>query len=137
MKFRIAFLIFAVLAMVGCSHDATVNPPPPPQLTLMQADKLLADACNAAATTVIQLRDIGKLSQADTVTIERYVLALSKFSDEVATTANNGAPWATQRQQLIEKAANLAPPAVAIKDPTAAALVAQLTTIALQLKAVL
>ena len=70
---RNAILAFVLaLGLVGCGNPSanTVAPPNSPQSTVALTVKTVADADLAGVKTVIALRDQGKLSQANTTTIE-------------------------------------------------------------------
>ena len=99
----VKFLFSIVLALVlaGCAPQATVTPPstPTPQVTVLQADRTLADALNATVKTVISLRDRGMITQAETRLVESYCQVAAQYSDEVATVMSTG-DWTTQKSQL-------------------------------------
>src|SRR5471032_2400381 len=104
------FAVLILVLMAGCtSTSPTSNPPAAPlpvssQITILQADKALADAVNAAVHGVIALRDQGKVSQADTTEIENYCLPAAKFSDAldtiITTSTANGDTWAVERGKI-------------------------------------
>ena len=97
---RILGLLLLTLVLVGCPK-ATVTPPaaPTPQVTVLQADRTLADAVNATVKTVISLRDRGIITQAETRLVESYCQVAAQYSDEVATVMSTG-DWTTQKSQL-------------------------------------
>ena len=75
MRLTAVFVLALFLAGCGASTPTTpVTPVPPnsPQTQALNVDKTLADAISAAVNTAISLRNAGKISQADTATIENW-----------------------------------------------------------------
>lgn len=131
-----------LLLMVACTPTTpAVNTPTAPlssqaQVNVLNADKLLADAVNGAVKAVIQLRDQGKVSQADTVVVQNYCVVAAKFSDGLNDIVVANAIWSVQRGQIITLIQNtVLPVAGANVSPTAAAVVAQVATLISQVRA--
>jgi len=135
---RVSLVAVLALLVAGCARQTApatpATPAAPIQLTLMNSNKLLADACNATVVTTIQLRDAGKMAQSDVRIVQDYVKVLVRLSNGITAILMNGQPWAAQQAALIALAANTAPPLVTVQDPTAVALVAQLTSLLTQVK---
>jgi hypothetical protein len=135
------YMIPFVLLMVACTSTTPVNVPTAPltpqaQVNVLNADKLLADAINGATKAVIQLRDQGKVSQADTSIVENYCVVAAKFSDGLDTIVTTNAIWSVQRGQIITLVQNTVLPVVGANvSPTAAAVISQVATLIAQVRA--
>ena len=131
-----------LILMVGCAATTTpVNVPTAPlsqqaQVNVLNADKLLADAINGATKAVIQLRDQGKVTQADTVVVQNYCVIAAKFSNGLDDIIVANDIWSVQRGKIITLIQNTALPVIGSNvSPTAAAVVAQVVTLLAQVRA--
>jgi hypothetical protein len=141
---RIRFLpliLLAGLVLTGCpaSTPSTSTPAAPlspqAQVNVLNAEKLLADAINGAAKAVIQLRDQGKVSQADTTIVENYCVIAAKFSDGLDTSVTDNDIWSIQRGKIITLVQNTVLPVIGANvSPAAAAVLAQVATLLAQVK---
>jgi|ERR1035437_8913286 hypothetical protein len=131
-----------LILMVGCAATTTpVNVPTAPlsqqaQVNVLNADKLLADAVNGAVKAVIQLRDQGKVTQADTVVVQNYCVIAAKFSNGLDDIVVANDIWSVQRGKIVTLIQNTALPVIGANvSPTAAAVVSQVATLIGQVRA--
>src|ERR1035437_2006490 len=131
-----------LLLMVACTTTTpAVNTPTAPlssqaQVNVLNADKLLADAVNGAVKAVIQLRDQGKVSQADTVVVQNYCVVAAKFSNGLDDIVVANDIWSVQRGKIVTLIQNTALPVIGSNvSPTAAAVVSQVAALLAQVRA--
>lgn len=111
-----------MLVLFACAKTPVSNNPAPPnspQALVLNADKTLADANNAAVKLVIALRDQGKVSQATTSVIESWCASVAMLDDSIATELGSADTWAAQKQKILLLLAGFAlPPVIGNLDPT-------------------
>jgi hypothetical protein len=138
MKRYIASVVLA-LALVGCGNPSANTPPPiqnSPQSTVALSVKTVADADLAGVKTVIALRDAGKLSQANTTTIENWLGFVATADKQISLILAKPEPWAQQKAEILTQLALVtAPTLTGAIDPGAQAVVAQIMTLVNQIKA--
>lgn len=136
MKTLLALVI--TLGLVGCGTPTATTPAPvtnSPQTTVALTIKTVADADLAGVKTVIALRDAGKLSQANTTTIENWLGVVATTDKQVSAILANGQAWAQQKVQILALLGTVTAPAIATTiDPGAQAVIAQVMTLIAQIK---
>lgn len=129
----LAILLSLPIAFVGCGTPATTTTPAPPnspQITVAQTVKTVADADQAAVKTVISLRDQGKLSQANTVTIENWLALVANTDKSIGLILAKPESWASQKVEIYALLATVtAPTIVTTIDPGAQAVITQVVTL--------
>lgn len=137
MKILASFVL--ALALAGCGGTPTATTPAPPnspQTTVALTVKTVADAANSGVTTVISLRDQGKLSQANTTIIENWLGFVANTDKQITVILANGQPWTAQRGQILTLLGTVTAPAIANTiDPGAQAVIAQIMTLVNQIRA--
>ena len=136
--FPLLLLLASCAATTPAANTASPTGPlaPQAQVDVLNADKLLADAVNGAVKAVIQLRDQGKISQADTTAIETYCAAAAKFSDGLDSIVTANDIWSVQRGKIITLIQSTALPVIGANvSPAAAAVIAQVATLFAQVRA--
>ncbi len=132
---RNALPVLLLLLLAACASNPPANTTTPatpsPQVTVLQADKTLADAANAAVKTAISLRNQGVISNADARTIENYCAVAAKLSDGIATIMQSSTDWPTQRAQVLLLLQNPALPLLpsALSTPAATAIQSVVTLV--------
>lgn len=120
------------LALCGCGNTTVQTPTSinNQQSTVASAVKAVADADSAAVTTVISLRDQGKLSQPNTNTIENWLALVATTDKSIAAILGNGQPWAQQKASILVLLATTTAPTIATTiDPGAQAVITQVVTL--------
>lgn len=131
-------LILALgLVLYGCGTPTASTPAPPnsAQTQVLNIDKTLADAINAAVKLSITLRDQGKLSQANNLIIQNWAKSAVKLDDDIATELGSADPWSVQKTKILAMLPGLKVPAVSGLDATMQANLAAVTTIIAQIQA--
>ena len=135
---RLAIVLAVALTLGGCASTTAVTPAPPnsPQTTVALSVKTVADAATSALQTVNGLRDQGKLSQANTVTIQNWIGVVFTTDKQITAILANGQPWASQKTAILTQLATVTAPAIATTiDPGAQSAIAQVMTLVNQVKA--
>ncbi len=130
-------LALLIVLLVSCVTPTTSTPPGPnsPQTSVALAVNTIADADQAAVKTVIALRDQGKLSQANTTTIENWLAFVATTDKQIAAILQKAEPWDQQKREIFVLLATVTAPAVvATVDPGAQTAIAQILTLIAQLK---
>ena len=133
---RLAAFVLA-LGLAGCAgtNTSSTTPPNSPQTTVALTVKTVADSASAGVTTVINLRDQGKLSQANTTTIENYLGFVASTDKAISGILAKPEPWAQQKAEILTLLATVTAPTLATTiDPGAQAVVAQIVTLLNQIK---
>jgi hypothetical protein len=137
MKLRIAVLALALFC-ASCGTPQANTPAPvqnSPQTTVTLTSKTVADAASAGVQTVISLRNAGKLSQANTTTIENWLGFVATTDKQVNTILANGQAWPAQKAQILTLLATVTAPQIATAiDPGAQAVIAQVMTLVAQIR---
>ena len=131
------FTLAIFLAGCGASTPTTpVTPVPPnsPQTQALNVDKTLADAISAAVNTAISLRNAGKISQADTATIENWAKSAAILDDTIATEIGSADPWATQKTKILAMLPLFKIPGTSTVDTTLQAALAAVSALLTQLQ---
>jgi hypothetical protein len=132
-------IVILALLLVSCSTPQKVitpTPPNSPQTTVAQLNNTVADADQAAAKTVIALRDAGKLSAANTIAIENWLGFVASTNKSIGLILVKPEPWSTQKTEILTLLATVTAPAIATTiDPGAQAVVTQIMTLVAQLRA--
>jgi hypothetical protein len=132
------FVLLFALVLYGCGNPpATSTPAPPnsPQSTVALTVKTVADTTQAGVKTVIALRDQGKLSQANTTTIENWLGFVATTDKSISLIMANGQPWASQKADILKVLVTVTAPTLATNiDPGAQAIVAQIMTLVNQIR---
>ena len=128
--------VLALCLLTGCAKNTTA-PTPAPVQTIAQSNKLLADAANTLVTTVITLRNQGKISAADTTTIENWVkTVVVPTSKAIDAEEISGDTWTVMRTKLLAIITKVTGPAVAQNvDAGAAAAIAAALALVAQIQA--
>ena len=133
-----AILALALAGLYGCGNPPTATTPAPPnspQSTVALTVKTVADADLAGVKTVIALRDAGKLSQANTTTIENWLAFVANTDKQISTVLANGQPWAQQKTAILTLLGTVTAPNIAgAIDPGAQAVIAQILTLVNQIR---
>jgi hypothetical protein len=137
---RYALVGLLALGLLACGNPPTATTPAPPnspQSTVALTVKTIADSDLAGIKAVIALRDQGKLSQANTTTIENWLGFVANADKQVSAILAKNEPWAQQKAEILAllgtvTAPNLASP---IDDPGAQVVVAQILTLVNQIRA--
>jgi hypothetical protein len=96
----------------------------------------IADVDLAAVKTVIALRDAGKLSQANTDTIENWLALVAHTDRSIGVILAKAEPWDAQKKEIVTLLATVTAPAIAgTIDPGASAVIAQIQTLIAQIRA--
>jgi hypothetical protein len=74
----------------------------PPQLEVAHANKSLAPALLLATTTIIELRDAGKISQADTAHILDYLAVAGQCGKAINTVLLSTDEWTMQKARMLD-----------------------------------
>jgi hypothetical protein len=134
----LAGLCLLVFLLVGChSTNTSATTPAPvnsPQTQVLNIDKTLADAINAAVKAAIILRDQGKLSQANTTLIENWAKAAAILDDQIATELGSADTWAVQKTKILAMLPGFKIPVVSGLDPTLQADLVGITAIVAQIQ---
>jgi len=145
-RLTLALLLSLPVAFFGCAAQnpslacpagqtctTTINSP---QTTVAQTVKTVADADQAAVKTVIALRDQGKLSQANTTTIENWLALVANTDKSIAAILAKPETWASQKVEIYALLATVTAPTIATTvDPGAQAVITQIVTLLNQIKA--
>lgn len=137
-RLLIAVALCLPIALVSCAKATTSTPTPPnsPQTTVAQINNTVADADQAGVKTVIALRDAGKLSQANTATIETYLALVATTNKSIGLILAKPEPWTAQRAEILTLLATVTAPTIATAiDPGASAVIAQIQTLIAQIRA--
>lgn len=134
---RLLLAVALCVLLVSCAPKAsTPNPPNSPQTTVAQLNNTVADADQAAVKAVIALRDAGKLSQANTLTIENWLALVATTNKSIGLILVKPEPWTAQKAEILTLLATVTAPTVATTiDPGAAAVIAQIQTLIAQIRA--
>ncbi len=129
-------LALALFSLVSCAPKAsTLGPTNSPQTTVAQLNNTVADADQAAVKTVIALRDAGKLSQANTTTIETYLALVATTDKAIGVILAKAEPWTAQKAEILTLLATVTAPTIATTiDPGASAVIAQIQTLIAQIR---
>lgn len=102
-RLLLALALTCPFALVSCSHATTATPAPTnsPQAQVLNLDKTLADANNAAVKTAIALRNQGKMSPATTRAIEDVAVSIVGLHNAIADELTSGDSWTIQKQKII------------------------------------
>lgn len=128
---------FLCLALAGCSASNSATPalPSSPQTQVAQIIQAVADADQAAVRTVIALRDQGKVSQADTNTLETWMAFVANTDKSIGLILAKNETWAQQKIEIYVLLGTVTAPGIASTlDPGAQALITQILTLLAQLK---
>jgi hypothetical protein len=132
------YALVAVLALAGCGNPPSASTPQPvnsPQSTVALTTKTIADTDQAGVKTVIALRDQGKLSQANTTTIENWLGFVATTDKSIGVILAKSEPWAQQKAEILTLLGTVTAPTIATTiDPAAQAVVAQIMTLVNQIK---
>ena len=137
MKLPAVFVLALFLAGCGASTPTTPVTPAPvnsPQTQALNVDKALADAISAAVNTAISLRNAGKISQADTTTIENWAKSAAILDDTIATEIGSADPWATQKTKILAMLPLFKIPGTSTIDTTLQAALAAVSALLTQLQ---
>ncbi len=134
----LAILAF-VLILASCGTPTATTPAPvapnSPQTTVALTVKTVADSASAGVKTVIALRDQGKLSQANTVTIENWLGFVATTDKQITAILAKSETWAQQKSEILTLLGTVtAPSIVNTIDPAAQVVVAQVMTLVAQIK---
>lgn len=133
-----AILALTLVGLCGCGNPPSASipaPPNSPQSTAGLTVKTIADSDLAGVKTVIALRDAGKLSQANTSTIETWLAFVANTDKQISAILANGQPWAQQKTAILTLLATVTAPNLATNiDPGAQAVVAQILTLVNQIR---
>lgn len=123
----------------GCA-SATVSTPAPvqpnsPQSTVALLNKSVADTNLAGIKTVITLRDAGKLSQANTRTIQDWQEFIARTNKSIGLILVKPEPWSTQKSEILALLVTVtAPQLVGVIDTQAQAVVSGIMTLVNQIR---
>ncbi len=134
---RLACAALALLLLVGCGNPpqaSTPAPPNSPQTTVTLTVKTVADSAQAGVKTVIALRDQGKLSQANTTTIENWLGFVATNDKSISLILANGQPWASQKADILKVLATIMPPVNLTLSPDVQTIIAQIMTLINQIR---
>jgi hypothetical protein len=137
--FNQVILSLTLSVLIGCGTPTVSTPGPvapnSPQTTVALTIKTVADTDLAGVNTVIALRDAGKLSQANTVTIENWLGVVATTDKSLSAILANGQTWAQQKAAILTMLGTVTAPAIATAiDPGAQAVIAQIMTLVAQIK---
>ena len=130
-------LIIVCLLLASCGNPTVQTPVPQnsPQTTVALTNKSVADADLAAVKTVIALRDAGKLSQANTDSIENWLAIVAHADRSIGLILAKPESWDAQKKEIFTLLATVTAPTVAgTIDPGAQAIITQVMTLVNQLK---
>ena len=136
-RLLLALALACPFALVSCSKATTTTPVPPnsPQTTVAQLNNAVADVDQAAVRTVIGLRDSGKLSQANTDTIENWLGFVATTNKAIGVILAKPEAWTAQKVEILTLLATVTAPTIATTiDPGAQAVVTQIVTLLNQIK---
>jgi len=126
------------LGLCGCGTPTATTPSPvsnSPQSTVELTVKTVADSAQAGVKTVIALRDQGKLSQANTTTIENWLGFVATTDKQISAILAKNETWAMQKTEILMLLGTVTAPTLATTvDPGAQAVVAQILTLVNQIK---
>ncbi len=143
MKYPIlaTFFCIAGLSIVavqqGCGTPTATTPAPPnsSQTTVALTVKTIADADLAGVKTVIALRDQGKLSAANTTTIENWLAFVANTDKQISVILAKPIAWADQKREILVLLGTVTAPTLETTiDPGAQAVVAQILTLIAQIR---
>jgi len=129
-----------LLSLYGCGASnptppAVPTPPNSPQSTVALTVNTVADTDQAAVKTVIALRDQGKLSQANTTTIENWLAFVATTDKQIAAILAKPEPWAAQKVEIYTLLATVTAPTIAgTIDPGAQTVITQIVALLNQIK---
>jgi hypothetical protein len=136
---RYALVGLLALGLWACGNPPTATTPAPPnspQSTIALTVKTIADSDLAGIKTVIALRDQGKLSQANTTTIENWLGLVANADKQVSAILAKNEPWAQQKAEILTLLGTVTAPNLATTiDPGAQVVVAQIMTLVNQIRA--
>ena len=130
-------VIALAIALFGCGTPTASTPTPAnsPQSTVALTVKTVADAVSTGVDTVIALRNQGKLSAANTTTIENWLAFAATTDKQISAILGNGQPWAAQKAQILVLLGTVTAPQIAgTIDPGAQAVIAQVLTLVNQIR---
>ena len=98
------YLVFALvlLTWIGCAAKNPTGARTPENVQVANLSKTLADALRTGNKTIMQLRDSGKIQQAEVVKLQNYMVVAAKCGK--ATNAELISPddWPTQKTKIIQ-----------------------------------
>lgn len=132
-------LLASALLLASCGGSATApsTPAPPnsPQTTVALTVNTIADTDQASVKSIIFLRDSGKISQATTATIEKWLALVATTDKQIAAILAKPETWDAQKKEIYVLLATVTAPAIAAGvDPGASAAIAQVQTLINELK---
>jgi len=104
----------AGIILTGCPQSTSTTPAPPnsPQTQALNLTRALSDAVNAAVRTGITLRDQGKFSQADNLTLQTWAKSAIALDDQIASALGTGESWTVQRGKVLALLVGFQPPSL-------------------------
>lgn len=102
--FQSVLVSLLLFAFVACQKNTAPGVPPPTPANVQMAglSKALADGIVVASKTVISLRDSGKITQAETVTVQNYILVAANAGKAMNAELVSTDDWPTQRNKIIQ-----------------------------------
>ena len=93
-----------LIAFVACQKNAASSSPPstPSNVQMATLSKTLADACATASSTVISLRNNGKITEAETRTVQNYIVLAVNTDKAMNSELVSADDWPTQRSRIIQ-----------------------------------
>jgi len=132
-----AILAFVLtLGLCACGNPTASTPAPPnsPQTQVLNIDKTLADAINAAVKLSITLRDQGKLSQANVTIIQSWAKSAVLLDDAIAIELASADPWPTQKAKILAMLPGLKIPTISGLDANMQTSLVAIQTIVAQIQ---
>jgi len=139
-KLFLALALLLPVTLISCASSnpvSTTTPAPPnsPQTQVAQINNAVADGTLAGVRTVIALRDSGKLSQANTTTIENWLGFVATTDKAIGVILQKPEPWAQQKAEILTLLATVTAPTIATTiDPGAQVVVSQILTLIAQIR---
>jgi hypothetical protein len=93
---------FVVLALIGCASKNPAIPATPANVQLASFSKTLADTLQTSSRGLIALRDNGSISQAETVTVQNYILLAANTGKAMDAELVSADDWPTQKAKIIK-----------------------------------
>jgi len=134
---RAVLAVSLLLASCGGNVTAPSTPPGPnsPQTTVALANTVIANTTITAVQAIIAMRDAGKISQANTDSIENWLAIVAHADRSIGLILAKNVPWDQQKKEILTLLTTITAPMIAgTIEPGAQVIIAQIQTLLAQIK---
>jgi hypothetical protein len=94
--------VLALLITTRCAQSTVTTPATPANVQMAQLSKTLADAESTASKTLIALRNNGKIDEAETRTVQNYIVVAATTGKSMDAELVSADDWPTQKSKIIQ-----------------------------------